>query len=225
MPLAVILDMDGLMLDTEPIALRAWREASTELGYDLTDELCDQMIGLNMASSMELLTREFGGTFPADALGLSAVERYRNCLDAGGVPHKAGLQDFIGFLEKRRIPRAVATSTASDLARFLLGRAGVLSSFEIVIGGDQVRRGKPEPDLFLAAAARLGCRPADCLVLEDSGPGIRAAVAAGMTPILIPDCREPSQESRQAAHAVVESLSAARILIERMLDGNPGAHS
>lgn len=218
MALAIILDMDGLMLDTEPIALRAWKQASCDLGHELDDGICDRLIGLNLPASKELLKRHFGDSFPVDELGRSATASYRERLDAGGVPHKPGLVEFIRFLDERNIARAVATSTATELATYQLRQAGVLRHFEVVVGGDQVSRGKPEPDVFLMAASRLDYRPADCVVLEDSEPGIWAAVAAGMKPILIPDGREPSPEIRRAAHVVVESLFIARTVIEQIIN-------
>lgn len=217
MPLAVILDMDGLLLDTEPISLRVWKQAAAELGYDLDDEVCERMIGVSQAGNRAMLLRHFGSGLPVDQLVASAQAHYGRALDADGVPHKAGLLEFIRFLDRHQIPRAVATSTATPLAAHTLGQAGVLQHFEIIIGGEQVVRGKPEPDIFLKAAERLGHRPEHCVVLEDSGPGIHAAAAAGMRAILIPDLRAPTLETRQAADVVVESLSAAVAVIERMI--------
>jgi HAD superfamily hydrolase (TIGR01509 family) len=218
MPLAVILDMDGLLLDTEPISLRVWKQAASELGYDLTDAVCERMIGMSQAANRAMLLEHFGSGLPADALVDRAQAHYRRALDEGGVPHKPGLTAFIRFLDERRIPRAVATSTATALASHKLHQAGVLHHFTIVVGGDQVSRGKPEPDIFLMAAERLERRPEHCVVLEDSGPGVRAALAAGMRSILIPDLGEPAIETRRAAHAVVKSLLAAVPVIEAMLD-------
>jgi HAD superfamily hydrolase (TIGR01509 family) len=219
MALAVILDMDGLLLDTEPISLRVWKKAAQDLGYELDDEVCERMVGVGQAGSRAMLLGHFGNEFPVNELIELAQASYRKVLHADGVPHKPGLLDFVRFLDEHGIPRAVATSTSTELARHTLQHAHVLQHFEIVVGGDQVSRGKPEPDIFLEAASRLGYLPEDCVVLEDSGPGVRAAVAAGMRPILIPDGREPSADVREAAHAVVESLSAARVVIERMMAG------
>ena len=216
MALAVILDMDGLLLDTEPISLRVWKQATRDLGYELDEDTCDRMVGLNQSANRDMLAQRFGGGFPVDELIALAQVRYREALEEG-VPHKLGLLDFIRFINERGIPRAVATSTATNLAAHKLRQAGVLHHFDIVVGGDLVSRGKPDPDLFLMAADRLHHRPEDCTVLEDSAPGIRAAVAAGMRPILIPDGREPSDEMRKAAHAIVESLVAAQAVIERMM--------
>jgi HAD superfamily hydrolase (TIGR01509 family) len=224
-PLSIILDMDGLMLDTEPISLRAWRAAALDLGYVLDDQICDAMIGRPAGANIEQLREHFGDAFPGEALLVSAGERYRALL-GDGIPHKAGLLDFLRFLEARHLPRAVATSTATGLAREKLERAGVLGYFEVVVGGDMVARGKPAPDIFLAAASRIGANPAGCIVLEDSGPGVFGAAAAGMRPVLIPDGREPSAEVRAAAFAVVGSLTDAGRLIHDLLGPIPaGGHS
>ena len=218
---AVILDMDGLMLDTEPISLRAWRQSAVELGYVLDDDLCGRMIGLNAATNKAMLRAHFGAAFPADELAQSAYTRYREWLERDGVPHKAGLMRFLAFLAARDVPRAVATSTGRALARHKLERAGVLRFFDVVVGGDDVTRGKPAPDIFLAAADRLRCAPDECVVLEDSGPGIRGAAAAGMTSILIPDGRQAAPETLAAATYVADSLDEAQTIVARMLDAVP----
>lgn len=216
--LAVILDMDGLMLDTEPISLGAWRAAAADLGYDLDPSTYDRMIGLGHAAALDLLSREFGDACPVDDLAAAARLRYEVALAEGGVPHKAGLKPFLQFLDERRLAKAVATSTETALATRKLRQAGVLDYFEVVVGGDQVSRGKPEPDIFLLAAERLGSLPGDCLVLEDSDPGLRAAAAAGMRVILVPDRTEPAADTRSLAYAVAGSLDVARTVIERLLD-------
>ncbi len=199
------------------MSLRAWREAATSLGYDLTDELCDRMVGRTAQANIEALARHFGAGFPGPALAEAAGLCYRRLLAAEGVPHKPGLLEFLRFLDARAVPRAVATSTATALAREKLDRAGVLPFLDVVVGGDRVSRGKPAPDIFLAAAGLLGFEPASCLVLEDSEPGIRAAAAAGMRGVLIPDGRPPGDDARRIAHVVVESLAGAQAVIEQLI--------
>ena len=216
--LGVILDMDGLMLDTEPISLRVWREAAMDLGYELSDAICDAMIGRTSAANCEQLRTHFGPDFPAEELARTAGVRYRAHLERHGVPHKPGLVDFLSFLDRRALPRAVATSTATELARRKLAQAGVLGYLEVVVGGDRVERGKPDPAIFLAAARAIGVAPAQCVALEDSGPGVTGAAAAGMRPILIPDGRLPDAQVRASAYAVAESLTAAKALIEALID-------
>jgi HAD superfamily hydrolase (TIGR01509 family) len=217
MSLAVILDMDGLMLDTERIAWDAWKQAGRLIRCPVTDDVYEEMVGLNVSACKELLRVRFGPDFPVDALEEAATVIYLDQLEVHGVPHKPGLVEFLGFLEERRIPRAVATSTDTELAIHKLRRAGVLRHFDVVVGGDQVSRGKPEPDIYLLAAARIRQSPANCLAIEDSEPGVRAASAAGMRSILIPDLRPPTSAALAAAHLVVSSLSAVIPVMGRML--------
>jgi HAD superfamily hydrolase (TIGR01509 family) len=217
-PSAVIFDMDGLMLDTERISLRVWQQAAGELGYVLDARVAEAMIGRSAPANRVLLEAHFGPSFSYDALADLARARYLSVLAAEGVPRKPGLVELLEFLEARGVPRAVATSTARDLARHKLDRAGVGRYFDVVVGGDEVVDGKPAPDIFLLAADRLGQEPARCVVLEDSGPGIRAARSAGMVPILIPDGREPAADTRALSAFVVDSLRTAQPLLERLLD-------
>lgn len=215
--LAIILDMDGLMLDTERISLRVWREAAVGLGFELDDTTCEMMIGRSQESNREMLVRRLGQACPVDDLIESAQNRYVQALKLEGVPVKPGLNELLHFLDSRGLPKAVATSTYTDLARHKLEQAGVLDRFDVVVGGDAVARGKPMPDIFLEAAARLARHPSECVVLEDSDPGIQAASAAGMRVILVPDNRIPSSDICGAAFAVVASLGEARAVIERLV--------
>jgi HAD superfamily hydrolase (TIGR01509 family) len=214
---AVIFDMDGLMLDTERIALRVWREAARDLGCPLDDVVAEQMVGRSTAANRLMLQAHLGD-LSFDDLAALAEARYRAALASEGVPRKPGLIELLDMLHARGVPRAVATSTARQLARHKLDQAGVLGYFDVVVGGDEVVHGKPSPDIFLRAAERLGELPAGCAVLEDSGPGIHAANAAGMLPILVPDGgRLPAGETRALAAYVVASLFEAREILERLL--------
>jgi len=111
----------------------------------------------------------------------------------------------------------VATSSARATADRLLQAAGVRQWFEIVVGGDEVTHGKPEPDLFLLAAERLGVTPSDCVVLEDSSAGIRAAHRAGMTPILVPDLQSPEDDVRTLAYRICATLHEAATVLAELL--------
>jgi HAD superfamily hydrolase (TIGR01509 family) len=218
---AAIFDMDGLMLDTERIALAVWRQAAADLGFTLDDEVAERMVGRTSATNRLMLQMQFGETFSYDELSVLADTRYRETLDRDGVPRKDGLIELLDFLTSRDIPLAVATSTARDLASHKLEQAGVAHYFDVVVGGNDVAHGKPAPDIFLRAAEQLGRLPAECVVLEDSGPGIHGASAAGMVTILIPDGgRVPLPETEARAAFVAESLSAARPILERLIAGS-----
>jgi HAD superfamily hydrolase (TIGR01509 family) len=213
----VIFDMDGLMLDTEPIAARAWKKTFRDLGYTLSDEVNRSMIGRNVPDSNAIVQEAMGADFPIALCREQANAAYTKLLDTEGVPLKDGLIELLGFLRKNSCAMAVATSTPRDLALHKLTLTDLASNFKTIVAGDDVARGKPAPDLFLAAARLAGATPAHCVVLEDSPAGIRAGHAAGMVPIMVPDLVEPDEVIRRLAFAVVPNLHEARLVIEKLL--------
>jgi HAD superfamily hydrolase (TIGR01509 family) len=213
----VIFDMDGLMLDTEPIATRAWQLTFSELGHTLSEALNRRMIGRNVPDSNGIVLETMGPDFPITQCRERANALYLKLLDTGGVPLKRGLREMLDFLDERSLKTAVATSTPRFLAVHKLTLAHLLTSFDAIVAGDEVMLGKPAPDLFLAAARMVGSSPDQCVVLEDSPAGIRAGYAAGMVPIMVPDLIEPDEELRRLAFAIVPSLNEARSEIEKLL--------
>ena len=203
---AIIFDMDGLMIDTESLALKAWQLAGTDFGFPISDDIFITMVGRNRWDSDRTLVEVFGSDFPVDAVR----KRYRTYVDGwideGKLAVKSGLLELLSFLDEISMPRAVATSTEYERAIYKLSLVNLLDHFSVVIAGDQVQKGKPAPDIFLAAAARLHILPENCLVLEDSDAGIQAAYDAGMTPVMIPDMKPPSDKSLASAHRIFEGL-------------------
>ena len=194
------------MIDTERLALKAWQLAGTDFGFPISDDIFITMVGRNRWDSDRTLVEIFGSDFPVDAVR----KRYRTYVDGwideGKLVVKSGLLELLGFLDEISMPRAVATSTEYDRAIYKLSLTDLLDYFPIVIAGDQVQKGKPAPDIFLATAVQLGILPEHCLVLEDSDAGIQAAYEAGMTPVMIPDMKPPSEKSLAFAHRIFEGL-------------------
>jgi HAD superfamily hydrolase (TIGR01509 family) len=223
-PKAVIFDMDGLMLDTEPRYREAWIEAAAECGSVLSDEAYSPVIGRTLREGEQYILEHFGADFPLEQFRAACRRLERIHLEAGPLPKKPGLEALIAFLESRRIPLAVATSTTRDMAPRQLEAAGLLHHFNAIATGDEIEHGKPAPDLFLLAASRLGIDPADCLVLEDSAAGVAAAHAAGMPVFMVPDLLPPSEETRRLATAVSDSLDEVRQALSHIGEpiGNPG---
>jgi HAD superfamily hydrolase (TIGR01509 family) len=205
-PAAVIFDMDGLMLDTEPLAARAWGEAAAALGVDFDMALARAMIGRNFADCATMLRARYAAPYPFDALLGGWHAAYDAIVAREGLTLKPGLDELLEWLEAHSIPRAVATSTRRERARVKLEHAGLLPRFHDLVGGDEVARGKPAPDIYVEAARRVGVDAAACVALEDSEPGIRAALAAGMTAIMVPDLHPPSAELEALDVEVVPSL-------------------
>lgn len=214
----VIFDMDGLMLDTEKVATRAWKQTFIDLGYTLTDELSLAMIGINEPDANAVIVKVMGADFPVDLCRRQANACYAALLEKEGVPLKYGLLDLLDFLKQRAIALAVATSTPRSLALHKLRLTGLDTRFSAIVTGDDVARGKPEPDLFLTAARQVNASPDGCVVLEDSPAGIRAGHAAGMIPIMIPDMIPPDETMRRIAYAVVPSLWEAKKVISTLME-------
>jgi len=213
---AVIFDMDGLMLDTERIAQIAWQRAGTELGYTLPDEIYLQAVGRTAPATEAIFRGHMGQEAPFDAIYQRKQHYYHAAIEEGQVPLKAGLLDLLDLLDELPLPKAVATSTARPLAEQKLRATGLRERFPFIVCGNEVPNGKPAPDIFLAAAAKLQVTPAHCLVLEDSPAGIRAAHAAGMLAVHIPDLIPTSDEIAEIAYAIVADLHAIPTLLQRL---------
>jgi HAD superfamily hydrolase (TIGR01509 family) len=205
---AVILDMDGLMFDTEPLARAAWRHAMADYGYVLEDDVYLRAVGRTVGGACAVFVEALGGATPIAEIE-AAKEKYLRELLLPGPPLKPGLFALLDGLAAARLAAAVASSTARREVDRRLAQVGIRERFAAIAGGDEVSRGKPYPDLFLLAARGLGADPVSCVVLEDSAPGIMAAVAAGMKAIMVPDLTEASPEVREHAAAVVPSLTEA----------------
>lgn len=207
---AVIFDMDGLMLDTERLAQEAWQQAGTDLGYDLPDEIYRQAIGRTAPATEAIFRAHFGQDSPFEAIYERKQQYYHTAIAEGRVALKPGLLELLDLIDARGLPKAVATSTARPLALQKLQATHLLERFPHIVCGDEIANGKPAPDIFLAAAAKLQIEPAHCLVLEDSHAGIRAAHAAGMLPVHIPDLVPSTAEISALVHRTVDSLYAVR---------------
>ena len=206
-PVAMIFDMDGLMLDTEPLAARAWGNAATALGVEFDMTLALAMVGRNFADCAAMVRAHYGAGYPVDALLGRWHAAYDEIVEREGVSTKPGVRELLDWLESRKIPRAVATSTRRERARAKLIRTALFPRFDELVGGDEVARGKPAPDIYVEAARRLRVNASDCVVLEDSEPGVRGALAAGMTPIMVPDMHPPSADLLAIDLLILPSLS------------------
>ncbi len=191
-PAAVIFDMDGLMLDTEPLAARAWTDAAAAIGVAFDHAVTPSLVGRNFPDCRALVLAHHGAGYPVDALMHAWHVAYDAIVEREGIVLKTGLVELLGWLEAEGIRKAVATSTRRSRAQAKLARTALAPRFDALVGGDEPARGKPAPDIFVLAAARLDVAAAECVVLEDSEPGIRGALAAGMIALWVPDGVAPS---------------------------------
>ncbi len=211
---AIIFDMDGLMLDTERVARSAWQRAMADWGCTISDDIYLQIVGRDAQDTVAILQGVYGADFPVRAVRQRKQQYLEEHIARHGVPMKPGLMELLDLADALPLRKAVASSTERALVTRKLTLAGLADRFDAVICGDEVENGKPAPDIFLAAASRLGVPPERCLALEDSEPGIRAACAAGMTPIMVPDLKPPADEVAALAYTVLPSLHHVRAFLE-----------
>jgi len=207
---AIIFDMDGLLIDTEILERLAWQRAARDFGCSISDNEFLLLIGRTEEDVREILAR----TWEARSEDVTKFAEIRaRKIDYVGrekINVKEGASDLLTWARTERIPTAVASSSTREKVFSRLRSAGILDSVDVVVGGDEVARGKPAPDVFQLAANRLGCKAEACVVLEDSDSGITAASNAGMIPILIPDSsfnRVIPPEIRTLAYRTLGSLS------------------
>lgn len=206
---AVIFDCDGTLVDSEPLAAEAWRRAVAPYGYAVTAADLERSVGLPYATVHEY----FSGRVELPA----APEFWTSLRDELFALIDADLRPFDDAVSAARALRAqglalaVASSSPRERLDRTLGRVGLHDLFHATVAGDEVARGKPAPDMFLATAERLGVAPSECVVIEDSPPGVAAGRAAGMDTVAI--SRVPGGEaSLRAAHRVVHELTPSVIL-------------
>jgi len=210
-PEAILFDMDGLMIDSERAILACWRESARTLALSVEDALWMRMTGLHDADCDALLRQRMTER-DARALRRECDRRYEHRV-ASGLPLMPGVLDVLDAIVARGIARAVVTSTRRERAARKLAACGLARYFDVVVSGSDVVAPKPSPEGYAQAAHRLGVRPERCVVFEDSCYGVRAALAAGMTPIQVPDLVPPDAETRALGHRVVATLREAYALV------------
>ena len=216
-PKLVIFDMDGLILDTETISIDGWAKAGSELGFSIPLELFGSLFGCGKVECRKRMAAALGGSFDFDAAYAIRTEYVKSHIEKHGVNAKKGLDGLLCFLSEYSVYKCVATSTEREKAEYLLGKAGVFGRFDKIIGGGDVARGKPEPDIFIAAADAFDMKPDDCIVLEDSSTGSEAARRGGFRTILVPDLSRPDEATLSFVSAVCEDLNGAADAIKTLL--------
>lgn len=203
---AVIFDVDGTLLDTERIYMKAWKEAAAEAGYVMPDSVLQKTRAVNTKDAARIFEEEIGNGFSYQAVRPIRVRIAEEIIKRESPILKPGVLELLAFLEGKGIRLSVASSTNQQGTREHLAESRILDRFEVVVGGDMVTNGKPHPDIFLKAAEALGAAPEECIVVEDSPAGIRAARAAGMKAVLVPDQAAITQEIIDMADVVLNSL-------------------
>lgn len=213
----VLFDMDGVVVDTEKLYARFWREAAIALGYPMTHEQALGMRSLNRQEGQKQLERYFGPGVSHPQVRMKRIELMEAYIQEHGVDPKPGVMELLAYLKTRGIKTAITTSSPQERVQRYLKQLGFLDGFDKLCTVYEVDRGKPEPDIYLYGAESLGLKPEECLALEDSLAGLQSAFQAGCMPVLVPDQDPPNEETLPLAYAVADSLTDVIGLIEKHL--------
>lgn len=210
----IIFDMDGTLLDTERLALRAWKATERQTGVTFPDGFVISIIGANSRTAHAKGAEALGSVPAAEAFFDAYRESYHRHMEEEGLPIKRGAREILEWSQANHLRLALATSTRRAVAAKKLDRTGFDHFFDVVVCGDEVENGKPAPDIFAKACALLSLKTEHVVAIEDSPNGVRSATAAGIRTLLIPDLAPISPAVAELAWKVSENLAEAQILLQ-----------
>lgn len=212
----VIFDMDGLMFDSEPIWGSSWAPVCAEFG--LEHKVNDQMIagvrGRAGETMLAALREYLGEDAPIEQIWENEKALVHKRIRDEGVPKKPGLDDLLEYLHDFAVPMAVASGSTQDAIRTNLSKSGIDSYFDVLLSGESLGKGKPDPLIFLETAKLLGTQPRRTMVIEDSFNGVEAGARGGFITIMVPDLAQPTERIRSLATHVVDRLDKIIDLME-----------
>lgn len=212
---AMVFDMDGTMYDTEPISCRCWQEVAAKYGYTVEKSLFVKMLGRDNLRIRALCMDAFGPDFPYEEICAQKVKVQLHYYQTHDIPIKPGLKETLAYAKENGISCAVASSSPRQLIQYLLEKTKVADYFAVVQSGEEAKHGKPAPDIFLMACEKLGVRPEDALVLEDSETGVLAAHAAHIPVIWIPDLVTIPEDVQKLAYARCRQMTEVPALLRK----------
>lgn len=212
---AVIFDLDGLMVDSEPLAKQAWRALLARYGHVLDAETMGATYGLRPQDSARLIHERYDLPLSAEEVSKAQSALFWEQIEEGLKP-MPGINELLAAVDARGLPRAVATASGRAYAPLALRAAGIADGFQALITGQDVAHGKPAPDIFLAAAHALDVAPTACMALEDSALGIQSARTAGMLAVAVPN-QMTAKLDFTPAHRVMPSLAAVLEALDELL--------
>lgn len=210
----VIFDMDGVIFDTEKIYLDSWTDIFKKYGYKMTKEVYTSVMGVGCENVIKTFKSIYGENLPIDIMYKEKDEILAKRIDEGNVAIKEGVHEILNFLRENNYKVALATSAKRKRADKHLKEANIKRFFDVTVCGDEIEKAKPNPDIFLKAAKKLGVNGENCIVVEDSPAGLKAGRRAGMFVVNIPDLKDSDDEMRKYSHKVFESLIHFKEYIE-----------
>lgn len=216
----VVFDMDGVLVNSEPMIRACAQEAAAELGFLISDATYVTWMGLPSVQLEDAIRHSMGATFPMEDFYGEYRKRWGRKVESGKLLANPGIETLLGLLKKQSVPIAVATSTVREHAIETLRTTNLLTYFDTIVGGDNVQNGKPAPDIYRYAAGKINVPTNQCIALEDSEIGVKSAVSAGLYVIMIPDLVAPNSDIRKLPeHIVASTVDAADLVLELITCG------
>lgn len=215
--IVVIFDMDGVIFDSERAILDCWLVLAEKYGLKNLEEVFKKCIGTNDAQTAEIVETAYAPEFGAgiyEKLRKESSVIFHERYDGGKLPIKTGVKELLDFLRDNNVPIGLASSTKKASAERELTEAGLIDYFDKIIGGDAVKISKPNPEIYLLACEAMGTEPEKAVAIEDSYNGVRAAKAAGMQCIMVPDIIPADEEMRSLADAICVDLLEVKETLE-----------
>ena len=192
---AVLFDMDGLIVDTEPIHFQAFREYLRQFGVEMPESLMRGFVGFSEAENMRDLKAKYRIETPVEEMVLGRRAIYLELVQTEPLTVFPGFWELTEEIAKRGLKQAVVSSSTRDQVEIVLPRlfemrpdlGGPNSHFDAVVTGSDIMHTKPAPDIYLLAAEKVGVPPEECLAFEDTPPGVKAATSAGCTAVAVPN--------------------------------------
>ncbi len=207
-----IFDMDGLLFDTERLFRESWTVMAERFGKVPRTDFPAAVAGTSGEHMLEVVRAYYPDVDAKEFVRCTAARVGE--LVSRDVPEKPGVHEILDYFRECGMKLAVASSSSRAMIDNNLGSAGIGHYFDVIVSGEEVEHGKPEPDIFLLAAKRLGCMPQECYVFEDGINGARAGVAAGCATVMIPDEVPPTKDLLSGCAGIFKSLTEAKEAIK-----------
>lgn len=212
----IIFDMDGVLLDSEKLYVRFWCEAANQCGYKMEKRHALSIRSMARPFAIEKLKGYFGQDFDYFKVHDKRIELMDKYIDENGIETKSGALETLKYLKENGYKVALATATGIERTEKYLKQAGLYEYFDKIVCASMVKKGKPEPDIYIKAAELLGLSPNECMAVEDSPNGVKSASSAGCVTVMIPDLDLPDEETRKMTFAVAESLFEIPKVLKRI---------
>ena len=213
---AIIFDMDGLMIDSERVTFECYQERLKDMNLTMDEEFYKTLLGKPIKGIYQRFYDVYGNDFPIENVIQDVHQLMAERFETEGVPVKKGLVELLHYLKDNNYKTIVATSSNRDRVDKILAQAKITEFFDDSICGDEVTKGKPNPEVFLKSCQKLGVNVDEAIVLEDSEAGIQASYDANIKVICIPDMKYPEKQYEEKTFKILKDLTEVTVYLKNL---------